>query len=113
MQLGIPAFIGAYFAVDMSIGAVILGIWQYVDPAEALLFAPIVASALIAGDGVWTVPSAILALAKVCNDCHLILLPYGAHYISVHVMSSCTVLACSAVLCALPLDSTSGVKILS
>ena len=49
----------------MTIGAVILGIWQYFNPADALISAPLVASALIAGDGVWSVPSAILALAKV------------------------------------------------
>ena len=55
----------AYFAIDMSIGAVILGIWQFFNPADALISAPLVASALIAGDGVWSVPSAILALAKI------------------------------------------------
>lgn len=49
----------------MTIGAVILGLWQWFAPADALISAPLVASALIAGDGVWTVPSAILALAKV------------------------------------------------
>ena len=64
-MVGIPAFIGGYFCVDMTIGAIILGIWQYFAPADALISAPLVASALIAGDGVWSVPSAILALAKV------------------------------------------------
>ena len=64
-MLGIPAFIGAYFTMDMSIGAVILVIWRYFAPADALISAPLVASALIASDGVWSVPSAILALAKV------------------------------------------------
>ena len=64
-MVGIPAFIGGYFTVDMTIGAIILGIWQYFAPADALTSAPLVASALIAGDGVWSVPSAILALAKV------------------------------------------------
>ena len=64
-MLGIPAFIGAYFTMDMTIGAVILVIWRYFAPADALISAPLVASALIAGDGVWSVPSAILALAKV------------------------------------------------
>ena len=49
----------------MAIGAVILGTWQFFNPADALISAPLVASALIAGDGVWSVPSAILALAKV------------------------------------------------
>lgn len=64
-MLGIPSFVGATFAVDMSLGGVILAIWQYYAPAYAFVSAPIVASALIAGDGVWSVPSAILALAKV------------------------------------------------
>jgi uncharacterized oligopeptide transporter (OPT) family protein len=64
-MLGIPAFIGGYFTIDMTIGAVILGIWQYFNMADCLINAPLVASALIAGDGVWSVPSAILALAGV------------------------------------------------
>jgi len=54
-----------FFTIDMTIGAVILGIWQYFNAADALVTAPLVASALIAGDGVWSVPSAVLALAKV------------------------------------------------
>lgn len=49
----------------MAIGAVILGIWQHANPADALLTAPLVASGLIAGDGIWSVPAAVLSLAKV------------------------------------------------
>ena len=63
--LSMPSTCSGYFCVDMTIGAVILGLWQWFAPADALISAPLVASALIAGDGVWTVPSAILALAKV------------------------------------------------
>lgn len=64
-MLGIPPLIGGYFTLDMTIGAVILGLWQYFAYEDSLISAPLVASALIAGDGVWSVPSAILALAKV------------------------------------------------
>jgi hypothetical protein len=49
----------------MTIGAIILGLWQYFNLSDSLVAAPLVASALIAGDGVWSVPSAVLALAKV------------------------------------------------
>ena len=54
-----------YFAIDMAIGALILAIWQYANPADALLTAPLVASGLIAGDGIWSVPAAVLSLVKV------------------------------------------------
>ena len=54
-----------YFAIDMGIGALILGVWQYFSPADALLTAPLVASGLIAGDGIWSVPSAVLSLVKI------------------------------------------------
>ena len=49
----------------MAIGAIILAIWQYANPADALLTAPLVASGLIAGDGIWTVPAAVMSLLKV------------------------------------------------
>ena len=41
--------VGASFTVDMLWGVIILGIWQFVAPADALASAQIVASALIAG----------------------------------------------------------------
>lgn len=49
----------------MTIGAVILAIWQYASPADAFLTAPLVASGVIAGDGVWSMPAAILSFVKV------------------------------------------------
>lgn len=44
-------------------GALILAVSRYVSKIEARRFMPVIASALIAGDGIWTVVSAILALA--------------------------------------------------
>ncbi|KAK9803739.1 hypothetical protein WJX73_009953 [Symbiochloris irregularis] len=63
MCLGIPAYIGGYFVIDMAVGASILATYRWINKLEAKRFAPIIASALIAGDGIWTVVSAILALA--------------------------------------------------
>lgn len=77
-------FCSAYFTVDMTIGAVILGIWQYFAPADALASAPLVASALIAGDGVWSVPSAILALAKVNPPMCAQVIPPSRHSNNAH-----------------------------
>ena len=42
---------GGYFTVDMTIGAIILALWQFFAAADAVVSAPLVASALIAGDG--------------------------------------------------------------
>ena len=47
----------------MSLGAAILVVYRWMDKKECKKFAPIIGSALVAGDGIWTVVSAILALA--------------------------------------------------
>uniref|UniRef100_A0A0D9W7B7 Uncharacterized protein n=1 Tax=Leersia perrieri TaxID=77586 RepID=A0A0D9W7B7_9ORYZ len=65
MAMAIPFYIGSYFAIDMFIGSVILFVWEMVNRAKAEAFAPAVASGLICGDGIWTLPQSILALAKV------------------------------------------------
>lgn len=65
MAMAIPFYIGAYFAIDMFVGTVIVYIWERVDRKEARIFVPAVASGFICGDGVWSVPSAVLALVKV------------------------------------------------
>ena len=49
----------------MFIGTVILFAWEVMNKAEARAFAPAVASGLICGDGIWTLPQSVLALAKV------------------------------------------------
>ncbi|CAN6268600.1 unnamed protein product [Urochloa humidicola] len=65
MAMAIPFYIGAYFAVDMFVGTVILFVWQKLDRAKADAFAPAVASGMICGDGIWVLPQSVLALAKV------------------------------------------------
>ncbi|KAL2929987.1 putative metal-nicotianamine transporter YSL7 [Bienertia sinuspersici] len=65
MAMAIPFYIGGYFAIDMCVGSLILFLWRYKNKANADAFAPAVASGLICGDGIWTLPSSILALAGV------------------------------------------------
>ncbi|KAG8501774.1 hypothetical protein CXB51_003951 [Gossypium anomalum] len=65
MAMAIPFYIGPYFAIDMCIGSLILFVWEKLNKAKADAFAPAVASGLICGDGIWTLPSSILALAGI------------------------------------------------
>ncbi|KAM0034042.1 putative oligopeptide transporter, OPT superfamily [Helianthus debilis subsp. tardiflorus] len=65
MAMAIPFYIGGYFAIDMCVGSLILFIWSKMNKAKAAAFGPAVASGLICGDGIWTLPSSILALAGV------------------------------------------------
>ncbi|KAA8533357.1 hypothetical protein F0562_033110 [Nyssa sinensis] len=65
MAMAIPFYLGSYFAIDMCIGSLILFVWQKMNKAQADAFGPAVASGLICGDGIWTLPSSILALAGV------------------------------------------------
>ncbi|XWS58846.1 hypothetical protein CRYUN_Cryun08bG0068900 [Craigia yunnanensis] len=65
MAMAIPFYIGPYFAIDMCVGSLILFVWEKINKAKADAFAPAVASGLICGDGIWTLPSSVLALAGV------------------------------------------------
>ncbi|PKU73344.1 putative metal-nicotianamine transporter YSL7 [Dendrobium catenatum] len=65
MAMEIPFYIGPYFAIYMCMGSLILFIWERLDKLKANAFASTVASSLICGDGIWTLPQSILALAKV------------------------------------------------
>lgn len=65
MAMAIPFYIGSYFGIDMCVGSLILFVWGRINKAKADAFAPAVASGLICGDGIWTLPSSILALAGV------------------------------------------------
>jgi OPT family oligopeptide transporter len=65
MAMAIPFYIGSYFAIDMFLGSAILFVWARLNKAKADAFGPAVASGLICGDGIWTLPQSILALAKV------------------------------------------------
>ncbi|KAJ6813945.1 putative metal-nicotianamine transporter YSL9 isoform X1 [Iris pallida] len=65
MAMAVPFLVGASFAVDMCIGSLIVFTWEKVDRGKAALMVPAVASGLICGDGLWTLPSSLLALAKI------------------------------------------------
>ncbi|EOY02848.1 YELLOW STRIPE like 6 [Theobroma cacao] len=65
MAMAIPFYIGAYFAVDMFVGTVILYVWERINRRDADDYAGAVASGLICGDGIWTIPSAILSIFRI------------------------------------------------
>ena len=65
MAMAVPFYIGAYFAVDMFIGTVILFVWERLNRKDAEDYAGAVASGLICGDGIWTIPSAVLSIMRI------------------------------------------------
>lgn len=65
MAMAVPFLVGAYFAIDMCIGSLVVFVWHKVNSQKARLMVPAVASGLICGDGLWILPSSILALARV------------------------------------------------
>lgn len=65
MVVAIPFLVGAYFAIDMCLGSLVVYVWDKVNPKKAEAMVPATASGLICGEGMWTLPASILALAKV------------------------------------------------
>ncbi|GER38905.1 YELLOW STRIPE like 6 [Striga asiatica] len=65
MAMAVPFYIGAYFAIDMFVGTVILFVWERVNRKDSEDYSGAVASGLICGDGIWTIPSAILSILRV------------------------------------------------
>ncbi|KAL8538089.1 hypothetical protein ACS0TY_000151 [Phlomoides rotata] len=65
MAMAVPFLVGASFAIDMCIGSLVVYVWQRMNSKKAGLMVPAVASGMICGDGLWVLPSSILALAKV------------------------------------------------
>ncbi|XWS38164.1 hypothetical protein CRYUN_Cryun19dG0106800 [Craigia yunnanensis] len=65
MAMAVPFLVGAYFAIDMCLGTLVVFVWQKLNRKEADLIVPAVASGLIRGEGLWILPASILALAKI------------------------------------------------
>ncbi|CAM8989174.1 unnamed protein product [Rhodiola kirilowii] len=65
MAMAIPFYVGPYFAIDMCVGSFILYVWERVDKTRADAFGSAVASGLICGDGLWTLPSSVLSIAGI------------------------------------------------
>ncbi|KAK4746666.1 hypothetical protein SAY87_025703 [Trapa incisa] len=65
MAMAVPFYIGAYFAIDMFVGTMVLFAWESVNRKNAEDYAGAVASGLICGDGIWTIPSALLSIFRI------------------------------------------------
>ncbi|KAJ1272076.1 hypothetical protein BS78_06G175200 [Paspalum vaginatum] len=65
MAMAVPFLVGASFAIDMCVGTLVVFAWHKLDGKNATLLVPAVASGLMCGDGIWTFPSSLLALAKI------------------------------------------------
>ncbi|CAO2161744.1 unnamed protein product [Urochloa humidicola] len=65
MAMSIPVFIGPTFTIDMFLGSLMVVIWKRADKQTANLLYIVVASGLISGDGLWAVPSSLLAMFQV------------------------------------------------
>ncbi|XP_065881897.1 metal-nicotianamine transporter YSL3-like [Euphorbia lathyris] len=65
MAMAVPFLVGAYFAVDMCVGSLVVFVWHKLNSRKAGLMIPAVASGFICGDGLWILPSSILALFKI------------------------------------------------
>ncbi|CAN0922686.1 Metal-nicotianamine transporter YSL3 [Linum grandiflorum] len=65
MAMAVPFLVGGYFAIDMCVGSLVVFVWHKMNSRKASLMVPAVASGLICGDGLWILPSSLLALAKV------------------------------------------------
>ncbi|XP_040376568.1 iron-phytosiderophore transporter YSL15 [Oryza brachyantha] len=63
--MAVPFLVGASFAIDMCVGSLVVFVWNKMNKKEAAFMVPAVASGLMCGDGIWTFPSSILALAKI------------------------------------------------
>ena len=63
--MAVPFLVGGSFAIDMCVGSLIVFVWEKMNRKEAAFMVPAVASGLICGDGIWTFPSSLLALAKI------------------------------------------------
>ncbi|KAK4362879.1 hypothetical protein RND71_018120 [Anisodus tanguticus] len=65
MAMAVPFLVGASFAIDMAAGSLVVYAWHKINSKKADLMVPAVASGLICGDGIWILPSALLAMLRV------------------------------------------------
>ncbi|MQL86405.1 hypothetical protein Taro_018938 [Colocasia esculenta] len=65
MVIAIPFLVGPSFAVDMCMGSLAVFAWHWLDTKNATSIVAAAASGLICGDGLWTLPSSLLALTKI------------------------------------------------
>ena len=56
---------GAFLSIDYSVGALARLVWRMKNAEAEALLMPAVATGLIAGDGLWTIPAALLGFAGI------------------------------------------------
>eukprot|EP00775_Hariotina_reticulata_P009952 gene9952-10107_t len=63
MAMGLPFYIGAASAIDFWLGSVVMHIWEYINPTGAQEYGSSVGAGLLVGDGLWSIPSSLVAIA--------------------------------------------------
>ncbi|KAL3817872.1 hypothetical protein ACJIZ3_003777 [Penstemon smallii] len=63
--MAVPFLIGGYFAIDMCVGSLVVFLWGKMNLKKAELMIPAVASGFICGEGLWSIPASVLALARI------------------------------------------------
>jgi hypothetical protein len=49
-------------AINFWLGSVVMHIWEFINPAAAGELGPTVGAGLLVGDGLWAIPSSLLAI---------------------------------------------------
>ncbi|KAF0924780.1 hypothetical protein E2562_014888 [Oryza meyeriana var. granulata] len=63
--IALPFFAGSYFTIDMCVGSLLLLVWTRINAKSAEMLSSAVAAGLICGEGLFTLPSALLNMFKV------------------------------------------------
>uniref|UniRef100_A0A0E0L075 Uncharacterized protein n=1 Tax=Oryza punctata TaxID=4537 RepID=A0A0E0L075_ORYPU len=75
--IALPFFAGSYFTLDMCLGGLLLLLWKRIDTMSAEILSAAVAAGLICGEGLFTLPSAMLNMFKVLPPMCMKFLPSG------------------------------------
>ena len=63
--MGLPFYLGPQYAISMCLGSAVKAVWEAKDPDSADASLVPAAAGLIIGEGLWSVPQAVLSMAKV------------------------------------------------
>lgn len=63
MGIGFSFYIGANNALDFWLGTVVIHAWEWLRPDAAGEYGPLAGTGLVVGDGLFAIPSAIVAIA--------------------------------------------------
>uniref|UniRef100_A0A0D9WED9 Uncharacterized protein n=1 Tax=Leersia perrieri TaxID=77586 RepID=A0A0D9WED9_9ORYZ len=75
--IALPFFIGSFYTIDMCVGDLVLILWRKLSSQSAELLSSAVAAGLICGEGVFTLPAALLNLFNVQPPMCMKFLPSG------------------------------------